>query len=167
MKKLLIPVVFLLIFLSCKKENNKENTLEQQIYFNSFESQSDTVGWRGYAFNFSNDVPLHGGKKSLSIAGACLLPHAQYTLSAQNTDYHLVLKLWGKNLSNGGSVNLYVNKSGYKEISFDVSEKDWTLYESHDTIYCPANTSLTLSASAGGIIYSEILIDMVEIRKIK
>ena len=69
-------------------------------------------------------------------------------------------------MSNGGSLNLYVNKAGYKEISFDVSEKGWTLYESHDTMFCPANTSLTLSASAGGIISSAILIDMVEIRKL-
>jgi hypothetical protein len=166
MKKLLIPIVLLITFLSCEKENIKKNTLEQQIYFNSFESQSDTVGWRGYAFNFANDVPSIGGKKSLSISGGCILPHAQYTISTQNTDYHLVLKLWAKNLSNGGSVNLYVNKAGYKEISFDISEKDWKLYESRDTIFCPANTSLTLSASAGGFITSAILIDMVEITKL-
>ena len=81
---------FSLMLFSCEKENTKENTLEQQIYFNSFESQSDTVGWRGYAFNFANDVPSQGGKKSLSISGGCILPHAQYTISAQNTDYHLV-----------------------------------------------------------------------------
>jgi len=166
MKYTLFAILIIFVSISCEKENTKENTLEQQIYFNSFESQSDTIGWIGYAFNFANDVPSKGGKKSLSISGGCILPHAQYTISAQNTDYHLVLKFWGKNLSNGGSVNLYVNKAGYKEINFDVSEKVWTLYESRDTLFCPANTSLTLSASAGGFISSAILIDMVEIRKL-
>ena len=166
MKKLLIPIVFILTFLSCEKENTKENTLEQQIYFNSFESQSDTVGWIGYAFNFANDVPKHGGTKSLSVSGGCLITHAEYIVPTQNTDCYLTVKFWGKNLSNGCSVNLYVNKTGYKEISFDVSEKVWTLYESRDTLFCPANTSLTLSASAGGFISSAILIDMVEIRKL-
>jgi len=159
-------LAFSLMLYSCKKENTPEDTSEQQIYFNSFESQSDTVGWKGYAFNFSNDVPSQGGKKSLSISGGCIIPHAQYTISAQNTDYYLVLKLYGKNLSNGGGVCLSVNKEGFRSISISVSEKDWILYESHDTLFCPANTSLTLSASAGGFISSEILIDMVEIKKL-
>ena len=158
----LIVLISSLTATSCEKEN----TLEQQIYFNSFESQSDTVGWRGYAFSFANDVPSHGGKKSLSISGGCIIPHAQYTVSAQNTDCHLVLKLWGKNLSNGGGVYLSVNKAGYGGIGISVSEKDWTFYESQDTLFCPANTSLTLGAIAGGIISSSILIDMLEIRKL-
>jgi hypothetical protein len=166
MKKIIFAALIIFATISCEKENTKENTLEQQIYFNSFESQSDTIGWRGYAFNFANDVPSLGGKKSLAISGGCIIPHAQYTVSAQNIDYHLVLKLWGKNLSNGGSVYLSVNKTGYRGTDISISDKNWTQYESHDTIFCPANTSLTLSATAGGIISSEILIDFVEIRKL-
>jgi hypothetical protein len=162
MKKIALTFFFSLMLLSCEKEND----LGQQIYFNSFESQSDTIGWIGDAFNFSNDVPKHGGKKSLSISGGCLIPHAEYTIIPQSTDSYLIFKFWGKNLSNGGSVYLYVNKAGYKEISFDVSEKDWTLYESRDTLFCPASTSLTLGAMAGGISSSAIIIDMVEIRKL-
>jgi len=140
--------------------------LGQQIYFNSFESQSDTAGWIGYAFNFANDVPKHGGKKSLSVSGGCLFPHAEYTAPPQNTDCYLILKIWGKNLSNGGGVYLYVNKAGYKEISFDVSGKNWTHYENREPLFCPANTSLTLGIMAGGISSSAILIDMVEIIKL-
>ena len=100
MNKLLIPIVLLITFLSCKKES----TLEQQIYFNSFESQSDTIGWIGDAFNFDNDVPSHGGKKSLSISGGCIIPHAEYTIDPQSTDCYLKFRFWGKNLSNGGGV---------------------------------------------------------------
>ena len=151
-----------LLLISCEKEKDPG----QQIYYNSFESQSDTAGWIGYAFNFANDVPEHGGTKSLSVSGGCVLPHARYTVTPQNTDCYLILKFCGKNLSNGGGVNLYVNKAGYKEISFDVSEKGWTLYESRDSIFWPANTSLTLEAMAGGISSSAILIDMIEIRKL-
>jgi hypothetical protein len=162
MKKITFMFFFFLMLFSCEKEND----FGQQIYFNSFESQSDTVGWIGYAFNFANDVPKHGGTKSLSVSGGCLIPHAEYTVPPQNSDCYLILKFWGKNLSNGGSVYLYVNKAGYKEISFDVSEKSWTLYESRDTLFCPANTSLTLGVMSGGISSSAILIDMVEIRKL-
>jgi hypothetical protein len=130
------------------------------------ESQSDTVGWRGYAFSFDNDVPSHGGKKSLSISGGCIIPHAENTINSQITDCYLKFKFRGKNLSNGGSVWLAVDKEGYKNISFDVTEKEWTLYESQDSVFCPANTSLTIGAIAGGICSSAILIDMIEIRKL-
>jgi hypothetical protein len=162
MKKKALMFFFSLMLISCEKENAPG----QQIYYNSFESQSDTAGWIGYAFNFSNDVPKQAGKKSLSVSGGCLFPHAEYTLPAQNTDCYLTIKIWGKNLSNGGSVYLYINKAGYKEISFDISDKDWTLYQSQETLFCPANSSLTLGASAGGIYGSSILIDKVEIRKL-
>jgi hypothetical protein len=162
MKKIAVMLFFSLMLFSCEKESDPG----QQIYFNSFESQSDVTGWIGNAFNFSDDVPSQGGKKSLSVSGGCVLPHAQYSVPPQNTDCYLFLKFWGKNLSNGGSVHLYVNKSGYKEFSFEVSGKGWTLYEGRDSLFCPANTSLTLEAMAGGITGSAILIDMVEIRKL-
>jgi hypothetical protein len=162
MKKISFVFFFSLMLFSCEKENDPG----QQIYFNSFESQSDTIGWIGYAFNFASDVPKHGGTKSLSVSGGCLIPHAEYTITPQSTDSYLIFKFWGKNLSNGGGVYLYVNKAGYREISYNVSEKDWTLYESRDTLFCPANTSLTLGVISGGISSSAILIDMVEIRKL-
>jgi hypothetical protein len=158
----LIVLISSLTVVSCKKEN----TPEQQIYFNSFESQSDTVGWIGNAFNFDNDVPSHGGKKSLSVSGGCIIPHAEYTLNPQSADFYLKVEFWGKNLSNGGGVWLAVNKDGYSNISFDVTSKKWTLYESQEPIFWPANTSMTLGIIAGGIYSSSILIDMIEITKL-
>jgi hypothetical protein len=158
----LIVLISSLTIASCEKENY----IGQLIYFNSFESQSDIKGWEGSAFNFSNDVPEHGGKRSLYVSGGCTVPHFQYTIPPQKTDSYLILKLWGKNLSNGGGVSLYVNKAGYRGIHCDISEKDWTLYESKDTLFCPANTSLTLGGESGGFISSSMLIDMIEIRKL-
>jgi hypothetical protein len=158
----LIVLIISLSVVSCRKES----TPEQQVFFNSFESQSDTTGWRGYAFNFDNDVPLHGGKKSLSVSGGCIIPHAEYTINPQSTDCYLKIKFWGKNLSNGGSLWLAVNMNRYNSISFDVSEKEWTFYESQDYLFCPANTSLTLGIISGGIYGSSILIDMIEITKL-
>lgn len=162
MKKIVFICFLSLVLFSCEKERD----IGEQIYFNSFESQSDIEGWIGNAIDFSNDVPAHGGKKSLSVSGGCVIPHAKYTVPPQNTDCFLILRFWGNNLSNGGSVNLYVNKAGYKEINFDISIKGWTLYESPDTLFCPANTSLTLEAMAGGISSSAMLIDLIEIRKL-
>jgi len=108
-----IVLITSLIVSSCEKGNNPE----ERIYFNSFESQSDTAGWRGYAFDFADDAPKRGGKKSLSVSGGCIIPHAEYTVSPQNTDCYLILRLWGKNLSNGGHVYLHVDKAGYGGIA--------------------------------------------------
>ena len=44
MKNIAFILFFSLILFSCEKEKD----LGQQIYFNTFESQSDTVGWVGY-----------------------------------------------------------------------------------------------------------------------
>jgi hypothetical protein len=151
-----------MIVTSCEKEND----WGKQIYYNSFESQLDMVGWTGYAYNFSNEVPKHGGNQSLAVSGGCVIPHAQYTMSPQKTDSYISLKFWGKNLMNGGAVYFYVNGIAMGEIQFDVSKKDWIQYESQDTFFCPANTSMTLGVIAGGISSSAILIDMIEIRKL-
>lgn len=152
----------LVVIPSCEKDFDKG----EQIYYNSFESNSDITGWVGYAFRFSNDAPKHGGNRSLCVSGGCLIPHAQYTLSPQNTDCNLIIRFRGKNLSNGGGVTLAVNNAKDGEIGFDISDKDWTLYESQDMLFCPANTSLTLSMVSGGIASSSMLIDMIDIRRI-
>jgi hypothetical protein len=148
---------------SCEKDFDKG----EQIYFNSFESNSDIDGWEGYAFNFSNDAPKHGGKRSLSVSGGCLIPHARYNLSPQNTDCNIIIRFWGKNLSNGGGVALSANKAGGGHAGFDISDKDWTLYESQDMIFCPANSNLTLELISGGIASSSMLIDKIDIRRVE
>ena len=88
MKRLALMFFFFLMLFSCEKDNDSG----QPIYLNSFESQSDTAGWIGYAFNFSNDVPAFGGKKSLSVSGGCVVPHAEYIVPPQNTDCYLIIK---------------------------------------------------------------------------
>jgi hypothetical protein len=152
----------LVVVPSCEKDFDKG----EQIYFNSFESASDIAGWDGYAFRFSDDSPKHAGKQSLSVSGGCMIPHARYTLSPQNTDCNIIIRFWGKNLSNGGGVTLTVNNAKGGEIGFDISDKDWTLYESQDMLFCPANSSLTLELISGGIASSSILIDMIDVRKV-
>ncbi len=158
-----VSVLLTLVFIpSCEKDFVKG----EQIYFNSFESDSDIEGWEGYAFRFSNDAPKHGGNQSLHISGGCIIPHAEYILSPQDEDCNLIIRFRGKNLSNGGGVTLAVNNAKSGGINFNISDKDWTLYESQDILFCPANTSLTLSIIAGGIAYSSILIDEIDIRRI-
>jgi hypothetical protein len=161
-------VFCLLIITSCEKVkiDPTQGNSGQQVYFNSFESESSTAGWIGYAFSFKDDAPEKGGKKSLCISGGCILPHAEFEISPQPFDCHLVLTCWGKCLDNGGGVSLYVNQKGYGGTNISISEKKWAFYTSPDILFCPANTSMTLSMMAGGIVSGSILVDMIEIKKI-
>jgi len=152
-------------FLSCEKDPNPEYQSDS-FYFNSFESASDTIGWLGISTeNIVEDTPQSGGKKSLKISGGCVIPHAYYKIEPLAEDCSFVLKLWGKNLSNGGSVSLYnENKTGY--ISISVSESSWTKLVSNDTLHCTTGSSLILEFVSGGFLESSMLVDLIEITKV-
>ena len=164
--KMFLIFLFLIVipaFSSCENDQSGQGD-NKQVYYNSFESQSDTSGWDGYAFSFNDDTPRHGGRQSLYISGGCIIPHARIILPSQPTDCYLVLKCWGKNLTDGGGVTLYVDKAGYGAVSINVTGKKWTSYVSEDKLFCPANTSLVLQITSGGIVSSSILVDMIEVR---
>ncbi len=166
--KMFLIFLFLIVtpsFSSCENVQSGQGD-SKQVYYNSFESQSDTAGWDGYAFSFNEDTPGDGGKHSLYISGGCIIPHASFNLPPQPTDCYLVLKCWGKNLTNGGGVTLYVDKAGYGAVSINVTEKQWISYSSEDKLFCPANTSLVLQITSGGFASSSILVDMIEVRTV-
>ncbi len=135
------------------------------IYFNSFESSLDTVGWQGYgAREFQSEAPPGGGRQSLFVSGGCLAPHAwiEFTTPARETE--LRLRCWGKKLINGGSVGLYP-KDGVpvRGISISIGDSLWRHYQSPDSLVCPANTPVRLEMMSGGIIAGAMLVDVVEV----
>lgn len=168
MKSYIIYFILLpfLISSSCEKDIIP-NDLNNPIYFNSFETSSDTIGWKGYGqISLYNDAPKTGGKKSLFVSGGCVIPHAIYNVGPQTDECYIILKCWGKNLEVGGSIYLKPD-NGYRSISISVTGKNWTVYESQDTLFCPANESLILELISGGIMSSAMLVDLLEIRKAK
>jgi len=164
--------VFILIFslfsiISCEKHSDQDPVFPiDSFYFNSFESSSDTAGWYGISVDdIVDEAPIVGGKYSLEVSGGCVSPHAYYRFAPITEDCSLVLKCWGKNLSNGGSISLYTeNHSGSIHIS--VSESLWTNYICEDTLHCIAGNTLRLELNSGGIISSAMLIDQIEITEV-
>ena len=164
--------VFILIFslfsiISCEKNSDQDPVFSiVSFYFNSFESSSDTAGWYGISVgDIVEEAPTVGGKYSLEVSGGCVIPHAYYRFIPITEDCSLVLKCWGKNLSNGGSISLYTeNQSGSIHIS--VSESVWTNYISEDTLHCMPGNTLMLELNSGGIISSAMLIDQIEITEV-
>lgn len=135
------------------------------IYQNSFESPADTAGWHGYGqINFQADVPPEGGSQSLYVSGACTVPHFSLDLPPGDEDRYLKLRCWGKNLAVGGSAVLVWNNDG---TGFLINDSMWTVYETKDSLFCPANQFVSLQFISGGIVASSMLIDLVEVLELE
>lgn len=158
-------ILICLILISCEKDTIHFNPSEH-IYFNSFEQSTDTIGWEGIGLgNIKEDAPESGGKYSLFVSGGCIIPHVVYKFATVQEECYVVLKCWGKNLSNGGGINLHaVNGSG--GLSISISDTNWTSYVSKDTLLSPADGILELNLIAGGIFGSSMLVDLIEIVKV-
>ncbi|MCI0696164.1 hypothetical protein L0337_29700 [candidate division KSB1 bacterium] len=137
------------------------------IYFNSFESPQDTVGWRG-GMQFRNEAPPSGGRQSIFISGGCVVPHAYIEFDGIDKGSHLLLRCWGKNLAIGGIVELQVadDRSRTIGIGVAVAATTWKFYQSADTLYWPANHRLKLSLSSGGLKPSAMLVDQIDVIKV-
>ena len=135
------------------------------IYFNSFESPQDTIGWQGYgAREFRNDVPPSGGNQSLYISGGCIVSHAWIELGPFEEDGFFQLRCWGKDLAIGGGI--WLEEEGdypRDQIGMVINQKEWKYYESAETLFCLAGKKIILSMGAGGIASSAMLVDKVEI----
>lgn len=139
------------------------------IYYNSFETSADTAGFSGYGYYDLKDEPSpDGGEYSLYVSGGCIWPHVSIEIPAQNTDSYYQLTGWGRNLEIGGLVELYNTASPQdKSIYFSVTDSVWLHYTADSFLFCPAGQSMTLLMGAGGIAPSAMLVDQIEIVKVK
>ena len=149
--------------------NIKSAESEKVIYYNSFETAADTAGFSGYGYyDFKAEPSPDGGNYSLYVSGGCIWPHVSIEIPAQGTDGYYQLAGWGRNLEIGGLVELHNNlRIPNESIYFNVTDSAWTHYAADSILYCPAGQSMTLMMGAGGIVASSMLVDQIEIVKVK
>ncbi len=141
-----------------------QSDLDSLLYFTSFESVADTAGWHGvYLDLFSTDAPPGGGRQSLRISGGCVVPHAWLILPPIQRDAWLTLQCWGKNLSNGGTVELCVVGECPRGLAIQIEDQEWAGYSPLPTLYCPKGKELMLALVSGGYVPSAMLVDLIEI----
>jgi hypothetical protein len=134
------------------------------LYFTSFESATDTAGWhRVYPDLFSTDTPAGGGRQSLRISGGCVVPHAWLILPPLPCDAWLTLQCWGKNLSNGGMVELCAVGECPRGLVIQIEDQEWAEYSPLPTLFCPKGKELMLALVSGGYVPSAMLVDLIEI----
>ncbi len=175
----LLPVILLSLFVwsGCQTEKTTMGPLSSRItqwrsggiYRNSFETPGDTAGWQGNGtFRFEREAPPGGGNQCLYVSGSCTIPHAFFDLPPRQTAGYYLLRCWGKDLQIGGSVILSrVNDSSDRHIALFVNQPEWRRYQSTDTLFCPAGEALRVELNAGGFVSSAMLVDLLEIVRVK
>lgn len=136
------------------------------VYSTSFEQDADTSAWKGYGYGLKNEAAPEGGKRSMMVSGGCIWPHGLLRLRPLQHDSRLIIRCWGKNLGIGGGMSLRVDGNSGAEIHINVQDTAWTAYQSADTLFCPAGNQLSLTVGAGGYVFSAMLIDLIEIRRV-
>ena len=148
--------------------DDARGTNEEIVYSNGFESGADTAKWIGYgSMQLSNDVPPGGGNRSLFVSGGCTVPHAAFRIGEVSQDSRFILRFWGKRLFGSGGVGLGFSQSPTSGIGVNVVDSTWTHYESQDVFYCPADSTLWLNVNAGGFVAGAILVDDIQVVKVK
>jgi len=130
------------------------------IYANSFEAKTDTSGWRILAdFQLVSDAPPGGGFRSVRVLGGCAIPHAMTLVQTNGRVGKFYLECYGKNLSRGGSVELYPIRQRDTRIAILVQDSTWVRYRSEEHVEAGMGDTLVIAINAGGIIPSAILVD--------
>jgi hypothetical protein len=155
------------MLMDCRNTTTElDEDISSIIYSNSFEKDTDTIGWKGFgARMFRNDTPPDGGQRSIFISGGCVAPHAYFDVKVKNAgDY--TIQCWGRVLENGGIISIrQVGDTSMKNIMLSIIDTTWTFYMSSHSLFCPANESIRLSLSSGGIVPGSMLVDLLEIRR--
>jgi hypothetical protein len=158
-------IAFLLAVLGCQQSTGPVIDTSKDLFFSSFESNADSAGWSGYGgWCFDQDAPPNGGSRSLRVAGGCIIPHLTRRLIAPAKPCSLSLIFWGKNLALGGSVSLRRAVGIGPELQVSVQDTAWTRYHSAHSIFSQPGDTFELEMTSGGIVYSAMRIDLIEVR---
>ncbi len=155
------------LLLACKSIFDPGQDHSRLLYSDPFEYEYDLWGWEGLsAANFRNDTPYSYSRRSVFISGGCIAPHASFVLKPRRRNATVFIQCFGKNMSNGGVVELHPGNDLTHYITISVTENSWKEYRSEETLFWPAGSSLTIWLISGGIIPSAMLIDDLKIVEI-
>jgi|WetSurMetagenome_2_1015567.scaffolds.fasta_scaffold06015_5 hypothetical protein len=163
-----LAMLFLALSVAACKDLSTETDVwpsnSELIYYNSFESKADTIGWRTLAsFEFVPDSPVGGGSQSVRVSGGCPVPNATTRVNNHSKAGKCYLECFGKNLANGGSVRLNTTSEPFTGKVVRISDTNWVRYQAEGSLECSANDTLQLTIHAGGDNPSAILVDCIRI----
>ncbi len=165
---IVICIVLVSMSLGCDKNKTPTDPSGTTIFYSSFENTNDLSQWYGvWLENLRSDTPNGGGKLSAYIAGYGIEPYAFTEVGSFNQDFTVSLRCRGKNMADGGVVSMYLKDDEEQIIKLAIESKEWTTYESAETLNLAKGKTLRLELNSAFTVDSAILIDMVEVFKIE
>ena len=107
-----------------------------------------------------------GGKYSALVSdNGNYLSHLD--LSQSKRDRYLTIRFWAKAQGTGGVVFFSILGTQQEEIWINIHDTSWFYYQASDTLFCPALHTPRITMFAGGFLYGRMLVDLMEVEKIR
>jgi len=151
---------------SCDSVFGPSNKDSSVVFRSSFETEESFEVWNGYAITQYDEPCPSGGMHSAQVSGGCIIPHAYIYLPASNRDRYLSISFWARLLGNGGSVDFSIIDTASSQ-SFAINDTTWTLFQTNEALFCPANHIPRIQMLSGGIVYGAMLVDLMVVEKVR
>ncbi len=141
-----------------------ESGNKQYIYYsNSFETENDTIGWRGVSTQMMVTEPApNSGKKSLHIGGGCIQPAASLELNDLSSQAYYI-SFWAKvdDENQAGAITLS-NGTNEEPLPITVSTTEWEKFEV-GPILVKDNFPLKIDIIIGGFVPASMFFDNLQV----
>lgn len=140
---------------------------ENEVYFNSFESEQDTAGWDGIrSYMLVNDPAPYSGSQSLYIGGGCIQPAASLELNnIPSTSYYISFWAKSENENLSGEIT-FSNSSNEELLTQTINKIEWEFFEIGPVLK-KDNLPLRIDLIIGGFIPANMFIDNLRVYSLK
>lgn len=167
-------VLMVFFFLHCcadpASQENEKLIIEDDlgiavVYSLGFNTTEDTVDFKGYGYwNLVTDSVDNTIRRCLFVTGGCPFPHVIVELPSFG-EGQFGLLVQGRKLENSGYVLLRTDDE--KVISINIADSVWTFYQSGDTLFGESDDRYYLELNSGGFIPASMLVDEIQIIRLK
>lgn len=165
----IIGLALMMFWAGCAGSGKQGPRDGYRVFYNSFETPQDTSRWYwAGTCQFSHDAAPGGGTQALLVKGGRLLPAGSFITRPLKYGGYFTIRFWAKMVDVGGYVELstIADHEVGESIHVPIYEPSWMALRSADTLYCPPNQSLMLTVQAGAMVEGQVLVDMLEVRKV-
>lgn len=137
---------------------------KQYIYYsNSFETEKDTIGWKGISTQmFASESAPNSGKKSLHTGGGCIQPAAALELTKLPAQAYYI-SFWAKiaDENQSGAITLS-NGTNEEPLPITVNSIEWEKFEA-GPILVKDNFPLNIDIIIGGFVPASMFFDNLQV----
>ena len=158
------PIVVEEFIEDTEEVTDSPSQVSRLLYFNSFESEEDLIGFEGNAYQLSDETVTDGGSKSLLVCGGCVGPHAYWKVGPFDQDLELNIEFFAMTDVPNGAMITFSEDNNYENSStFILDSEDWKRYETEENFVLPEGQKLLIEIISGGFVPVTSIFDLLSI----